>query len=201
MPANIFVYAGRQAAWHKLGTVAGHHMTFAEVQQHGLDYTVFKSQLRDGRSRPVNAWGTFRWNASDRADGNKEAAVFLGVVGEDYQVIQHADGFRTMDALVASVDGAHYETAGALGNGERVWGLADLFETLHDPLRVSRFFAHRVLQLLQLELRRCKILQQDSFAQTCFVVNHSVPRFSLDGPIVLTYNIEVRRRGRPTQSR
>jgi phage/plasmid-like protein (TIGR03299 family) len=126
MPANIFAYAGRQAAWHKLGTVTGNHMTFAEVQQHGLDYSVFKSQLRDGLSRPVSAWGTFRWNASDRTNGNKEAAVFLGVVGEDYQVIQHADGFRTMDALVASVDGAHYETAGALGNGERVWGLADL---------------------------------------------------------------------------
>jgi phage/plasmid-like protein (TIGR03299 family) len=126
MPANIFAYAGREAAWHKLGTVTGRHMTFAEVQQHGLDYVVFKSQLRDGLGRLVDAWGTFRWNAADREAGNREAAVFLGVVGEDYQVIQHAEGFRTVDSLVASVDGAHYETAGALGNGERVWGLADL---------------------------------------------------------------------------
>jgi phage/plasmid-like protein (TIGR03299 family) len=52
--------------------------------------------------------------------------VFLGAVGEDYQVIQHSEGFRMVDALVGSVDGAHYETAGILGNGEKVWGLADL---------------------------------------------------------------------------
>src|SRR5215471_14971835 len=126
MPANINAYVGRQAAWHKLGTVTGRHMTWAEVQQHGLDYVVFKSQLRDGLGRLVNAWGTFRWNRADQLAGDKQAAVFLGVVGEDYQVIQHANGFRMIDALVASVDGAHYETAGALGAGERVWGLADL---------------------------------------------------------------------------
>jgi phage/plasmid-like protein (TIGR03299 family) len=127
MPANIYSYVGRQAAWHRLGTVTGNYLTWAEVQQNGgLDYAVFKSQLHDGLGRPVGAWGTFRWNRADKLAGNRDAAVFLGVVGEDYQVIQHADGFRMIDALVASVDGAHYETAGALGNGERVWGLADL---------------------------------------------------------------------------
>jgi phage/plasmid-like protein (TIGR03299 family) len=127
MPANIYSYVGREAAWHKLGTVTGRHMTWAEVQANGgLDYVVFKSQLHDGLGRPVNAWGTFRWNRTDKLAGNREAAVFLGVVGEEYNVIQHAEGFRMIDALVASVDNAHYETAGALGNGERVWGLADL---------------------------------------------------------------------------
>ena len=127
MPANIYSYVGRQAAWHALGTVTGNYMTWADVQQSGgLDYAVFKSQLHDGLGRPVDAWGTFRWNRADKLAGNPDAAVFLGVVGEDYQVIQHADGFRMIDALVGSVDGAHYETAGALGNGERVWGLADL---------------------------------------------------------------------------
>ncbi len=126
MPANVYAYVGRQAAWHKLGTVTGRHMNWAEVQQHGLDYVVFKSQLHDGLGRAVNAFGTFRWNRADQFDGNKEAAVFLGVVGEDYSVIQHAEGFKMIDALVASVDGAHYETAGALGDGQRVWGLAHL---------------------------------------------------------------------------
>jgi phage/plasmid-like protein (TIGR03299 family) len=127
MPANINAYIGREAAWHRLGIVTGHHMTWAEVQANGgLDFVVFKSQLHDGLGRPVNAWGTFRWNGADKLAGNKEAAVFLGVVGEDYEVIQHAHGFQMIDALVSSVDNAHYETAGALGNGERVWGLADL---------------------------------------------------------------------------
>jgi hypothetical protein len=124
MPANINAYIGREAAWHRLGIVTGHHMTWAEVR--GLDYVVFKSQLHDGLGRPVNAWGTFRWNRVDKLAGNREAVVFLGVVGEDYVVIQHCQGFQIIDALVASVDNAHYETAGALGKGERVWGLADL---------------------------------------------------------------------------
>jgi hypothetical protein len=56
MPANINAYIGREAAWHRLGVVTGHHMTWAEVQTNGgLDYVVFKSQLHDGLGRPVNA--------------------------------------------------------------------------------------------------------------------------------------------------
>jgi phage/plasmid-like protein (TIGR03299 family) len=129
MPANIFSYVGRVAAWHKLGTVTDHHMTWEEVatsNNNALRFQVFKSQLRDGLGRPVNAWGTFRWNWADWQSNAKDAAVFLGAVGEDYKVIQHSEGFRMVDALVNSVDGAHYETAGILGNGEKVWGLADL---------------------------------------------------------------------------
>jgi hypothetical protein len=78
MPANINAYIGREAAWHRLGIVTGHHLTWREVQADGgLDYVVFKSQLHDGLGRPVNAWGTFRWNRADKFAGNKEAAVFL----------------------------------------------------------------------------------------------------------------------------
>jgi hypothetical protein len=87
MPANINAYIGREAAWHRLGTVTGHHMTWTEVQGNGgLDYVVFKSQLHDGSGWPVDAWGTFRWNRADKLAGNREAAVFLGVVGEDYGI-------------------------------------------------------------------------------------------------------------------
>jgi phage/plasmid-like protein (TIGR03299 family) len=124
---NINTYIGRTAAWHALGTVTGKYQTTDELlADRGLQYVVFKSQLHDGLGRPVEAWGTFRWNLADKLAGRKEAAQFLGAVGKDYAVIQHDEGFKSIDAVMRSADGAHYETAGVLGNGERVWALADL---------------------------------------------------------------------------
>jgi phage/plasmid-like protein (TIGR03299 family) len=127
MAHNINTYIGREAAWHALGTVTGKYQTWAEILAHGgLDFAVFKSQLRDGLGRPIKAWGTFRWNLADKQAGNSAAATFLGTVGEDYKVINHATGFELVDAMMQTADGAHYETAGVLGAGEVVWGLADL---------------------------------------------------------------------------
>lgn len=127
MAHNINTYIGRTAAWHNLGTVTGKYQTTDELlSDEGFRYTVFKSQLRDGLGRPVDAYGTFRWNLADKAAGKKDAAQFLGTVGKDYKVIQHQEGFQTIDALMRTADGAHYETAGVLGSGERVWALADL---------------------------------------------------------------------------
>ncbi len=127
MAHNINTYIGRQAAWHALGTVTGKYQTTDELlADKGFQYVVFKSQLHDGLGRPVDAWGTFRWNMDDKAAGRKDCAEFLGAVGEDYTVMQHGEGFTTIDALMKTVDGAHYETAGVLGKGEKVWALADL---------------------------------------------------------------------------
>lgn len=127
MSANINTYRGRVAAWHALGTVTGKYETTEELlRDPGFQFIVFKSQLHDGLGRTVDAWGTFRWNLQDKLAGRKDAAQFLGTVGKDYSVIQHEEGFKTVDALMQSVNGAHYETAGVLGNGEQVWALADL---------------------------------------------------------------------------
>ncbi len=116
MAHNINTYMGRQAAWHKLGTVTGSFMTWSEILAHGgLDFQVLKNQL-EYQGVAIDAWGTFR----------SDNGVFLGTVGKDYTPINHAQGFDLVDALVGSVDGAHYETAGVLGNGEKVWGLASL---------------------------------------------------------------------------
>ena len=124
---NINTYIGRQSAWHKLGTVTGKYQTTDELLgDPGFQYIVFKSQLRDGLGRLVDAWGTFRWNLRDKIAGNKDAAEFLGTVGQDYAIMQHDEGFKTIDAVMRTADGAHYETAGVLGKGERVWALADL---------------------------------------------------------------------------
>lgn len=116
MAHNINTYIGRQAAWHALGTVTGKYMTWEEIQRHGgLDFQPVKHRLQlDGR--PVDAWGITR----------SDNGAFLGAVGEGYTPIDHAKGFVMVDALMESTDGAHYETAGALGAGETVWGLANL---------------------------------------------------------------------------
>lgn len=116
MAHNINTYIGRQSAWHNLGTVTGNYLSWQSIlSAGGLDFEVVKNQL-EYQGNPVDAWGIFRTD-------NRE---FLGPVGEQYTPIQHAEGFALIDALVQSKDGAHYETAGVLGKGEVVWGLADL---------------------------------------------------------------------------
>ena len=76
MSHEINTYIGRQAAWHALGTVTAKYMSTDELlRDTGFQYVVFKSQLRDGLGRPVDAWGTFRWNMADKLEGRKDALV------------------------------------------------------------------------------------------------------------------------------
>src|SRR5690606_20882489 len=49
----------------------------------------------------------------------------LGVVGKDYEIVQNRDAFSFFDAIVGG-DGIQYETAGALGKGERIFITAKL---------------------------------------------------------------------------
>jgi phage/plasmid-like protein (TIGR03299 family) len=54
-----------------------------------------------------------------------DTGTALGVVGSRYSVIQNRDAFVFFDSLLGSNE-AIYETAGALGNGEKIWILARL---------------------------------------------------------------------------
>jgi phage/plasmid-like protein (TIGR03299 family) len=59
--------------------------------------------------------------ATQRIDNN----VVLGVVGKDYEIVQNVDAFSFFDSIVGG-DGIQYETAGALGKGERIFITAKL---------------------------------------------------------------------------
>lgn len=60
--------------------------------------------------------------ATIRTDNN----AVLGVVGKDYHIVQNREAFSFFDSIVGGTDGILYETAGALGNGERIFITAKL---------------------------------------------------------------------------
>ncbi len=126
-------FSTKEKAWHGLGQIVEQYPTSAEaIQYAGLDYWVEKrplftnslendlAQIETGiavSKMPVpNFFATVR---------NDNDAV-LGVVGKDYEVVQNRNAFEFFDAIVGGGDGIQYETAGALGQGERIFITAKL---------------------------------------------------------------------------
>lgn len=116
MPANInSMVSGRGIKpWHNEGIIVDGLMTAADcLKQAGLDWTVSKEaiQTKVGGIEVPNAF------AVKRSDNGS----ILGVVGNQYTALQNKDAFSYMDAICQDHGSAKYETAGALGLGERVW--------------------------------------------------------------------------------
>ena len=132
--ANTAFSAPKKKAWHKLGQVVDRYPTSAEaIQFAGLDYIVEK--------RPLFTYDTENHTADPDTDIiipeikvpgllcrtiRADTDQVLGVVGNDYEVVQNRDAFAFFDAIVGGGDGILYETAGALGNGERIFITAKL---------------------------------------------------------------------------
>lgn len=115
-------FSVQQKAWHNLGQIVDQYPTSAEAMIYaGLDYEVIKSPLftkvNDDSEKQVP-----HYFANIRTDNN----TVLGVVGKDYQIVQNREAFSFFDAIVGGGDGILYETAGALGNGERIFITAKL---------------------------------------------------------------------------
>ncbi len=134
MPANIdsMMYTG-QRPWHGLGTKLEDAPTSEEaIEAAGLDWKAMKVPLvarHSGGETVVS--DRFAIMRDDRLRGSD--AVVLGIVGTQYEPIQNRDAFRFFDPIIE--DGTvQYETAGSLGNGERVWILAKL----RDPIQVTK---------------------------------------------------------------
>jgi phage/plasmid-like protein (TIGR03299 family) len=90
------------------------------LEASGLDFTVIKMPLGalvrpDNPADVSDRWATVRTDTGD----------VLGIVQEAYEPVQNRDAFGFFDRLVGAGE-AIYETAGALGRGERIWILAKL---------------------------------------------------------------------------
>ena len=98
----------------------------------GLDYEVVKSPLftkgsslietEDGVKLGSSELEVSDYFANIRTDNN----AVLGVVGKDYHIVQNCEAFSFFDSIVGSNKGILYETAGALGKGERIFITAKL---------------------------------------------------------------------------
>ena len=129
-------FSVQQKAWHGLGQILQDNPTSSEaMQQAGLDYRVKKMPLYTGdNGRRIDPTGIHaesslitvpHYFASVRTD----SAAPLGVVGKDYQIVQNQDAFTFFDSI-AQAEGIHYETAGALGAGERIFITAKMPGTI-----------------------------------------------------------------------
>ncbi|MHB1570360.1 MAG: DUF932 domain-containing protein, partial [Solirubrobacteraceae bacterium] len=70
------------------------------------------------------------------ANVRQDTREVLGIVGERYRIVQNVEAFQFVDQLLGSA--MHFETAGSLHGGRRVWVLARLPEHIEvggDPVR------------------------------------------------------------------
>ncbi|WDF79034.1 DUF932 domain-containing protein [Mucilaginibacter sp. KACC 22773] len=126
-------FSVKEKAWHGLGQIVEQYPTSAEaIKYAGLDYFVEK--------RPLFTYDTENHTGDPDNDilipeievPNYFATIrndteqVLGVVGKDYEVVQNVNAFEFFDAIVGGGDGILYETAGALGKGERIFITAKL---------------------------------------------------------------------------
>ncbi len=120
------MYCG-EVPWHGLGTPLTDPGTSAEAMEAAhLDWKVKKVALwaaEFGIRRPVPK--THALVRADLWDAEGEKCPIFGIVSDAYTPVQNADAFAFLDSIVGEGSAA-YHTAGALGNGERVWMLVKL---------------------------------------------------------------------------
>lgn len=134
-------FSVQEKAWHNLGQVVEQYPTSAEAIKHaGLDFEVIKAPLfTQGGTLGIGDNGEIREPDTILLPGNfatmrTDTNEVFGVVGKDYQIVQNNEAFSFFDAIVGGGDGILYETAGALGKGERIFITAKL----PDYIRVGK---------------------------------------------------------------
>ncbi|MGO8747670.1 MAG: DUF932 domain-containing protein [Thermoguttaceae bacterium] len=127
MPANVqtMAYYG-EVPWHGLGMPIPKGLNAKEmIWAAGLDWEVELLPARGAQK--INRKGEFSRYEIVRVPRptTKEKEVLFGVVTRRYQPLQNLEAFEFFDPIVG--DGkAYFETAGALGEGERIWVMAKM---------------------------------------------------------------------------
>jgi phage/plasmid-like protein (TIGR03299 family) len=119
------MYTG-EPPWHGLGTRLNGPANSADaIKAAGLDWEVIKVPLfvksRRSYERIKDRFATIRAEPGLHAERRPP----FGIVGRSYVPLQNRDAFTWFDEIVGR-KAAIYHTAGALGDGERVWILAKL---------------------------------------------------------------------------
>lgn len=115
-----------EVPWHGLGKQVPPEVSSAEmIKAAGLDWRVAKrpapgARLVDKRKEKYDRYAIWR-----DPTGEEKGAALLGLVGASYTPVQNEAAFEFFEPFI-DLRLARFETAGALGNGERIWVLAKL---------------------------------------------------------------------------
>ena len=112
--------------WHRVGTpLETPPKTAADaIEAAGLDWEVVKVPLYVAGGHRLHAVAQ-RFAIMRPEHVDRDTCRVLGIVGGQYEPLQNRDAFGFFDAIIAGGDAA-YHTAGALGDGERIWVLVKL---------------------------------------------------------------------------
>src|SRR5271157_4085226 len=126
---NQMAFVGKEP-WHGLGNPVSPNVSAAEMcREASLDWTVEKlpapgARIVNPKKTIYDRYLIYREPIAIKREKEK---VALGMVGSGYEPLQNRDAFAFFAPFIDSRF-AQYETAGALGNGERVWVQAKLRE-------------------------------------------------------------------------
>lgn len=131
---NDQMFSVREMPWHGLGVVLDEYPRSIDeaLDKAGLGWKVSHGDVLVVRTPEwTDDYGTKHPPELTPAHGFKanlreDTGEVLGIVSDEYEVVDNRDAFRFLDALIGSE--LHFETAGSLWGGRRVWVLARLPE-------------------------------------------------------------------------
>lgn len=138
LTASDSMFSVRDTPWHGLGAVLDRPpASVAEaIEAAGLGWSVIKKPLAVDLGSSLPDVCRYRKLLGHYVTVRQDIDEPLGVVGERYRIVQNHEAFAFVDQLLGSA--FHFETAGSLHDGRRVWMLATLpdhIEVGGDPVR------------------------------------------------------------------